>query len=293
MWEYNSDENRFGTPEALMDFPYWTNDCIDSMEGLLFESAASTPYHFIDQSELSYQPSDAMVGLPYSPTVDVVEGVEHLQLLGVKYFMAATPEVEQQADADPELIPVASTGPWSTLYNGSDLVTTWKIYLVRDSSMVAPLTEQPSVLTGVGPQQTSWLPVALRWYDSAAAWPHEMVAGGPASWPRQSAGVALASSGKPLPVVEVSDIHSTTDSLSFHVSRTGVPVVVRISYFPNWHVQGAEGPWRAEPDLMVVVPTSRHVTLSYGSTPEGEVGLALGLIGLVAVGLQLRRRAGT
>jgi hypothetical protein len=58
MWEYDADENRFGTPEALMILPYWTGGCIDSMEGLLFESASTTPFHFIDQNELSPDPSD-------------------------------------------------------------------------------------------------------------------------------------------------------------------------------------------------------------------------------------------
>ena len=35
-----------------------------------------------------------------------------------------------------------------------------------------------------------------------------------------------------------------------------MPVVVKTSYFPNWEVQGAEGPYRLAPNLMVVVPTS-------------------------------------
>ncbi len=291
MWEYNANENRFGTPEALMDLPYFTDNCIDSMEGLLFESAATTPYHFIDQSELSFQPSDPMVGLPYSPVVDVTEGVEHLQLLGVRYFMAATSEVEAQADADPDLTLVATSGPWHTPYEGTTVVTTWKVYLIKDVSMVAPLTEQPSVLRGVGPQQTSWLPVALRWYDDPADWSHELVSGGPSSWPRQSASAALADAARRLPSVQVSDIRTTTDTIRFHVDRTGVPVLVRTSYFPNWHAQGALGPWRAEPNLMVVVPTSHDVTLDYGSTPEGEVGVGLGFIGLVVVVLLLRRRS--
>ena len=102
MWEYSDSENRFGTPEALMLLPYWTNGCIDSMEGLLFESSTTTPFHFINQAELSAGPSEPEVGLPYGP-VDVTLGVQHLQLLGVKYFMAETPTVEQQAAADPAL----------------------------------------------------------------------------------------------------------------------------------------------------------------------------------------------
>ena len=67
MWEYSDTEQRFGTPEALMLLPYWTSGCIGSMEGLLFESSTTTPYHFINQAELSAGPSEPEVGLPYGP----------------------------------------------------------------------------------------------------------------------------------------------------------------------------------------------------------------------------------
>jgi hypothetical protein len=308
MWEYNANLDRFGTPMALMLLPYFTGNCIDSMEGLLFESASSTPYHFINQSELSASPSDAMVGLPYKG-LDVAEGVRHLQIMGVRYFMASSTSVEAQAAADPALTLVATTGPWRTPYQGSVVDTTWQVYLVKDAALVAPLTEQPSVLVGVSPQQgsldtarpgatyqnlppTSWLPVALRWYANPNDWQHELVAGGPARWPRQPAGPALASAGAPLRHVTVSHIRTTTDSVHFHVSRTGVPVLVRVSYFPAWHASGALGPWRAEPNLMVVVPTSHDVTLSYGSTPSGWLGLALSAVGLVVLVGLARRRAG-
>ena len=60
MWEYDPSENRFGTTMSLMLLPYWTNGCIDSMEGLLFESSTTTPFHFINQNELSVNPSDAV-----------------------------------------------------------------------------------------------------------------------------------------------------------------------------------------------------------------------------------------
>ena len=52
----------------------------------------------------------------------------------------------------------------------------------------------------------------------------------------------------------------------------GTPVEVRVSYFPNWHASGAEGPYRVAPNLMVVVPTSHDVTLHYGSTGADKAG---------------------
>ena len=187
MWEYSDSENRFGTPEALMLLPYWTSGCVDSMEGLLFESSATTPYHFINQAELSQGPSEPEVGLPYGP-VDVTLGVQHLQLLGVKYFMAETPEVEQQANADPSLQLVAKTGPWTYSYNGVLTHTTWEIYVVKSSSLVTPLSADPAVLSGVNPAPKGWLSQSLAWYDNPSRWKVELAQDGPSSWPRTTVG---------------------------------------------------------------------------------------------------------
>jgi hypothetical protein len=305
MWEYTADENRFGTPEALMLLPYWTGGCVDSMEGLLFESSATTPYHFLNQAELSPSPSEAVVGLPYGP-LDVPLGIEHLQLLGVRYFMAFSPQVQQEAAADPSLRLVASTGPWSSEYDGQTLSTTWDVYVVEHSSVVTPLTREPAVLRGVGQSQSTWLgtvgpsgqPVhgpSVVWYDNPAEWDVELTAGGPAPWPRVSAAGSRDPPKVKVPKTTVSQVHQTSDSISFHVSRLRVPVLVKISYFPNWQASGAEGPWRATPNLMVVDPTSHHVTLTYGTTHVNELGDActvLGLGALVVLGLvALRRRA--
>jgi hypothetical protein len=69
-----------------------------------------------------------------------------------------------------------------------------------------------------------------------------------------------------------------------------VPVQVAVSYFPSWHVTGAVGPWRSEPNLMVVVPTSHNVTLTYGASGPDKVGMVLSLFGVVALGVLVWRR---
>jgi hypothetical protein len=281
MWEYSDSENRFGTPEALMLLPYWTNGCIDSMEGLLFESSTTTPYHFIDQAELSAGPSDPEVGLPYGP-VDVTLGVQHLQLLGVRYFMAETPTVEQQADADPALKLVARTGPWTYDYSGVLTHTTWDIYVVKDSTLVTPLQNDPVVLSGVKPAPSSWLGPSVAWYDDPARWNVELAQDGPASWPRTSI-THIDPTVKRVGTTRVTAVSQTDSAVSFHVSRVGTPVLVKVSYFPNWHASGAQGPWRVTPNLMVVVPTSHDVTLTYGASTADDVGLVATLIGVGAL----------
>ncbi len=289
MWEYDANENRFGTPEALMDLPYFTGGCIDSMEGLLFESSATTPYHFLNQAEFSPAPSEPMVGLDYGP-VDVPLGVQHLQLLGVRYLMVDTTSVIDAALADPALHLVATTGPWHSFYANQALSITWDVFEVADSAPVVALHDLPAVLQGVGQAQPSWLPVAQSWYLDPARWAVELAAAGPARWPRVKAGQLPQTI--PVAPATVTHIVEGTDTISFHVDRTGSPVLVKTSYFPNWVASGATGPWRVTPNLMVVVPTSHQVTLTYGQGSAGRLGdvmSALGIVLLVA-GFLLERR---
>jgi uncharacterized membrane protein len=100
---------------------------------------------------------------------------------------------------------------------------------------------------------------------------------------------------KKQPASKVTDIHETDNTVSFHVSRVGTPVLVKVSYFPNWQVSGGTGPYRVTPNLMVVVPTSHTVTLHYGATLANDAGdglSVLGVLGLVALPVvpRLRKR---
>ena len=281
MWEYQSEMNDYGTPDALTILPYWTNGCIGSMEGLYYEASATTPFHFINQSELSLQPSDPMVGIPYASAPDVALGVQHLQMLGVKYYMALNTELQDQAAADPSLKLISTFGPFYINYTGSGgsgpsgtQKQYWKLYLVKGSDRVHPLVNQPVVMQGLNnSSQPKYLKVMTTWYDDPSAWNVYLAANGPSSWAR----VPYGDTNVPVkaePTTQVSDVVEHNASISFDVSRPGVPVVVTVSYFPNWHVSGAEGVYRISPNLMVVVPTSHHVSLSYGYTPVDYEGWA-------------------
>ena len=65
-------------------------------------------------------------------------------------------------------------------------------------------------------------------------------------------------------------------------------MLVKASYFPNWKADGADGPWRIGPNLMVVVPTANHVELGYGRTGIDWLATLLTLGGVAGVvGLRL------
>jgi hypothetical protein len=288
MWEYDPHESDFGTTESLMLLPYWTNNCIGSMEGLLFESSATTPYHFLNQSELSVVPSDPMVGLPYGPSgePDIVLGLRHLQLLGVRYFLAFTPRIVRVAQRSGLVRQVAVTGPWR--WQGR--TRTWHLFVVKDAPLAEGLTALPNVVTSLS-SKGAWQHASVNWWLAPKRWGVYLAQSGPASWPRTTKATTVTTS--PLPAVAVTAMRQTVSQVSFRVNRTGVPVVVRVSYYPRWHASGAKGPWRVSPNLMVVVPTSRTVVLTYQGSSTTTVGATitvLAVIGAVAAAIVARRR---
>jgi hypothetical protein len=68
-------------------------------------------------------------------------------------------------------------------------------------------------------------------------------------------------------------------------------VLVKMSYFPNWRVTGADGPYRVAPNFMVVVPHDTEVELTYGRTWVEYLAYALTLAGVVGLVLLARRPA--
>ncbi|WP_419839961.1 glycosyltransferase [Candidatus Poriferisodalis sp.] len=286
LWEYDRDiVGAYGTPMAPMLLPHWTDGCISSLEGLYFESSPTVPFHFLMQSELSAAPSRPMRGLPYN-SLNFALGVPHLQMSGVRYYAAFSPEATAAADDSADLQIIASAGPWS-------------IYLVAGSDVVSPLHFEPAVAPEVSQAGRAWTDPAAIWWNDPAAWDVPIAAEGPQDWSR----VSLLSAPNPhaappasltrfsaaplraLPPVQIGDFESGRDWLSFSVDRTEVPVLVKVSYFPNWSVSGADGPYRVTPNWMVVVPTDEHVKLTYGATAVEYLAWLATLLGAVALAL--------
>ena len=279
LWEPSSAIDHYGTTLALELLPHFTDGRIASMEGLYFESAATTPYHFVTVSMLAKQPSNPVRNMaPYYRTLaDFELGVAQMRVMGVNYYMAQSDEAKAKADASPGLKFLTETGSSGV----TPQVARWKIYEVLNSPLVEPLRNEPVVLQGVSHKQ--WLEPSAAWFDDASALDRPLVDGGPAGWLRAGASQARFTAKKPLPAVTVTNIKSGDDTVSFDVSEPGVPVLVKTSYFPNWQATGAKGPWRATPNLMVVVPTSTHVSLQYGRTPVDWAGTILTVFGLLGL----------
>lgn len=304
MWEHEEQHDRYGTPMALMLLPFWTDGCIGSMEGLYFEASTTTPYHFINQDELSYAPSNAQRDLPYGAgppkQADFDLGIDHLQMMGVRYYMAINDATKALAAQNETLSVVATSGPWT-------------VYEVADAPLVEGLANQPAVLTGQKTTGRSWQDTAVCWYITPEDWEVYLAQDGPEDWQRVTRTVTpdpeatprqhcepsedwgwFSSDGGPevrsQEPVEVTNVVTGTDTISFDVDQVGVPVLVKMSYFPNWQASGADGPYRVTPNFMVVIPDSNHVELKFGYTPIDYVGYLVSLLGIAGLIFLFRAR---
>jgi len=281
----------FGSTEATMSLPYFTNGCMDTIDGVLFESSTTTPFHFLDQAEYSLpgESSNPVSFLTY-PAFDLADGIRHLQFEDVRYFMAASPEVEAAAKNVPGLVKIASTPGFPGAINQVTAShPVWDLYLIKGTQLVTPLDYLPVVESGAS--ALTWLNTNLTWWESENYWPVELALNGPPNWPRAKPGTLVPpQSGVPVRPTTVSNEHTTNSTVSFDVGRLGVPVLVKVPYFPNWHATGALGPYDVSPNLMAVVPTAHHVTLTYGTTTADQIGKLASLAGVVGVGMLVTLR---
>ncbi len=297
LWENSGELNKYGTTMALMLLPFWTDGCISSMEGLFFEAAGSTPYHFITAAAMSKQSSNPVRELRYDNNNAAI-GVRYMQELGVKYFMGFTPEAIAQASQQEGLTEVARSGPWV-------------VYRVANSDVVTPLATQPVVanISSNNPRER-WLEIGTSWFQHPETWTTPIADDGPSEWQRIEVAVdeskregepnsnnrrvdvvkpATPLTQVPLEPVVVSNVNIGEESVRFSVDKVGVPVLVRVSYFPNWKVDGAEGPYRVAPNMMVVIPTSTDVNMHYGWNMLDYVAYLLSFAGIAWIVVTRRR----
>ena len=196
--------------------------------------------------------------------------------------MAWTDEAVAKADQQPALKPIKTSGPWH-------------IYQVLGSDIITPLTTQP-VVVGRGEDREKWLELGTSYFQNNDDWVAMPAADGPPEWQRvnavvdptraQANRVDVVVPEEPitpvaLPAVKVSNIVMGNESVDFDVDQVGVPVLVKVSYFPNWEVSGGKGPYRIAPNLMVVIPTSNHVSMNFGRSTTDYIAYFLSLLGVI------------
>ncbi len=269
MWEHSPSLDKFGTPRIIELTPYWTSQ--PAMEGTLMESAFTAPYHFINQAELSKEPSKAIIGVDYPAQRNVADGITHLQFMNVRYLVTVSPEVTGEVASDPR----------ARLLKKIDVVSIFQIS--GDEGYVEVMKNEP-----VRVKTADWRTTIVPWYRNLSD------LSVPVLWDRGQPGLSAFPSIDPSqvtqppvePINTQGQVLSQTvdgDRIQFETTAIGQPHWIKVSYFPNWHVKGADGPYVASPSFMMVIPRERVVTLTYGRTASNTIGQLLTGAGWLAI----------
>ena len=133
-----------------------------------------------------------------------------------------------------------------------------------------------------------WRTTIVPWYRNLAD------LGVPVLWDRGEPGMSAFKAIAPSEVARPPAVPVATEGtvvsekvegnkITFETTAIGQPHWIKVSYFPNWHVKGADGPYVASPSFMMVIPRQREVTLYYGRTASNTLGQILTLLGWAIV----------
>jgi hypothetical protein len=301
-WERTTKIDTYGSAISLDLIPHFTKGKISSMEGLYFEASGTTAYHFLTAGALASEPSNPMrwpecgydeiedginekdckkVEYPNNNSqTDFDQGIKMLKQLGVDYYMATSEQMNDFALNNSSLTLVKTIEDLDNAEpNG------WRVYRVKGVAKVEALSSTPLVVRNSS-NTKSWIQTGNTWV--ANLFKNDILAvedGEEAleqSWQKISKAQARGIydgvvSTKLLPKVKVSNLKIQNEKISFKVDKVGVPVIVRVSYYPNWKSVGASQPLRASPNFMVVIPTEKNVEIIFETSKIERLGFYISL----------------
>ncbi len=235
-------------------------------------------------------------------------GVRHLQMLGVRYFMVWTPEMQKLADASTATQarqghPAEPADRRAAARHG---LKDWKIYEVANSDLVVGLDREPVVAhraaersadvlevlgPTVGPASGAEPRMQDGWECAAAPWwmnRDRARQGVTRSRARSSGSTSTCErprdtrSRAAVTPTQVSNVHETVDKISFHVSddrQAGRGASSRTSRTGRCTARTVRT--ALAPNLMVVVPTSKTCSSRYGLTAVDWAGRVSTVAGIV------------
>lgn len=259
MYEHSLQHRQAGTVRALENLPLFSGR--STLEGLYIQSSPNSPFIYYLQSLTSLSPSTPITGYNYA-RLDLDRALARLRLYNTGQFVGISRRVGLKLAAHPGFIPQKRIGPYT-------------VYQVAggDTGYVTPLAYKPVLVTG-----RDWKSAAFAWYrgqdlEVPLVFAPRERAGDPARYAAAGPRPPAELPREPLPPARVRSrlgwqrIEIETDRL--------VPLLVKMSYHPNWKVEGAERVYLASPAFMLIFPKEHKLRLYFGQGWANYLGQAL------------------
>lgn len=262
--------------------PMHTDGRITSAISLYYEASKTTPGIEYVHSHVSEIAHTSLSWFGYADLDDDVErtfavGVRGMRLLGIRYYIVGDQKMFNLASASPDLVAIKAVGESSKALGdgkGGLPAHQWGVFELRDTTLVEGITTPVGVQDPPFSSERDWASASAKWlatYDLRGDAPY-LVEEGPELFDARTAN----------PPITVSDVALDERTISFSVDKVGTPVLVKVSHSSHWRATGAAGPYRAAPNLMVVIPTEQRVVLEYTNPVWTKIGPLTSVAALAA-----------
>lgn len=286
--DLHAENNGMGSTRAFEAVPHIAGKPV--IEGGLVSSSWSSLFPYYIQSESSETSAGAPVRVRLA-SFNITNATRHLELFNVKHFIAKSPRTRTAMIAHPSWQPVRQRDGW-TLFELTS----------NDGSYVTIPSVPPRAVACDDFQQT-----ALDWFYVPEALDHPFVLlkrdGRDADEWR---GDRRRHTGRDFSVLDTNQFAEALRKIStltarpcadtgtpsrvlseaitdgrivFSTTATGMPHIIKSTYFPQWKVRGASRVYMCTPCFMLVYPDSEQVELYYGTTGVEYAGIALTVAG--------------
>jgi len=261
VYEHSPLYNRFGTIRAFENLPYFSGR--STIEGLYMQSSITAPFAFYLQSEISSPGSYPLPQYDYSHP-DLDKGVKHLRLLNISHFITISNTIKQLARKH-EGLELAAT------------IDDIEIFKVNppEYGYAVPLPYHPVLSV-----QENWRYKSYQWFRNYDPdMPHILFIDQPAKLDQYADKLIEFNSDGNLPPVKIKGEKPIVESrlagnkINIETSRTGWPLLVKVSYHPNWQCEGAVGPFLISPSFMLIIPMENTVRMYFRRGSAEWVGI--------------------
>ena len=269
--EHADVHNRLGTTRAFENLPLFAGR--NTLEGLYLQSSISSPFVFYLQSLTSQTPTTPLAEYVYGG-FDLARALPRMRLFNVGSFVVVDPRTRRAARAQKGLDEQGTVGPYS-------------IFKVAGNAgaYAVPLAFKPVLV------------ITRRWRELAYAWfrsgdlevPLVFSRQGPKPGQRHLFAAVWEDrldQAPRVPVANQGPLQERVENQRLEISNPALaPLLIKVSYHPNWRVRGARQVYLASPSFMLVFPREETVVLEWTPGWPAHLGLGLTILGLVVLAL--------
>jgi len=262
VYEHSDLHDAAGSLRAYESLPLFSGR--STLEGLYMQSSISSPFAFYIQSEISQVNSCPFPDWSPCTVFNSTKAAKHLEMFNVKYVIARTDMVKSELNS-------------SLLYKRVAIFEPYEIYELvanRDRYVEVPSYNPVAFSTN------DWKRTSYEWFKREDLIDIPLV-----FIDNKEDFKYFSNSLDEIPKISLENNCSIKenfkiDEITIHTSCVGKPHIIKVSYYPNWQVEGAEKIYLVSPSFMLIIPKQENVRIYYGKTVVDIFGEMLTYLGI-------------